>query len=130
MFAFVALDVLSALLASVLLLALFDRRLVPALLPAAWVVCLSVQTGLCTALPAVRDGRVHRVLRSAALVSVAGSVAWWFAPGVGLLHDTLFALPVTVSATLLLRQARRLRMRTAAAATPCAPASAASPPRR
>ncbi|MCL7425874.1 sugar transferase [Streptomyces sp. YS415] len=110
---FMATDMIAALAASVTVLLLFDRWFVLAVLPAAWILCLARRGAYeqhC-----LREGtqESRRVLRAAGLITVGASVAWWFAPEAGPLHDTLFALPVTVAATLLLRRARRSRLRSA-----------------
>ncbi|WP_266882920.1 sugar transferase [Streptomyces sp. NBC_00124] len=111
MIPFLARDVLAALAASVTVLLLFDRWFVPAALPAAWILSLAVQRAYEQHCLRAGTDESRRVLRSAGLVAVGASVAWWFVPGSGLLHDTLFALPITATATLLLRQFRQLRIR-------------------
>ncbi|WP_405652437.1 sugar transferase [Streptomyces sp. NBC_00019] len=111
MIPFLAMDVLAALAASVTVLLLFGQWFVPAVLPIAWVLCLAVQRAYDQHCLRAGTDEFRRVLRAAGLVVVGASVAWWFVPGAGLLHDTLFALPITTTATLLLRQIRQLRIR-------------------
>jgi exopolysaccharide biosynthesis polyprenyl glycosylphosphotransferase len=108
---FVALDTLAALTASVTVLLLFHRWWVPAALPCAWVLCLAARRAYDRHCLLAGTGEIRRVMGAAAVIAVAASVAWWFLPGAGLLHDTLFALPVTVTATFALRETRRLRIR-------------------
>ena len=108
---FLARDVLAALAASVTVLLLFDRWFVPAVLPAVWVLSLAVQRAYEQHCLRAGTDEFRRVLRATGPVAVAASVAWWFVPGSGLLHDTLFALPITATATLLLREFRQLRIR-------------------
>lgn len=110
---FMATDMTAALAASVTVLLLFDRWFVLAALPAAWFLGLALHGAYQQ--HCLREGthEFRRALRAAGLIAVAASAAWWFVPEAGPLHDTLFALPLTVAATLLLRQTRRLRMRAA-----------------
>jgi exopolysaccharide biosynthesis polyprenyl glycosylphosphotransferase len=108
---FVVTDAVAALAASATVLLLFGRWFVPAVLPAVWVFALAVQRAYEQHCLRVGVYEFHRVLRAAGLVVVVASVAWWFAPGADVLHDTLFALPVTATACLLLRQVRHVRMR-------------------
>ncbi|WP_345013594.1 sugar transferase [Streptomyces shaanxiensis] len=108
---FLAMDALAALAASATVLLLFGRWFVPAVLPAVWVLSLAVQRAYEQHCLRAGTNEFRRVLRAAGLVVVGASVAWWFVPGAGFLHDTLFALPITVTASLLLRQVRHVRRR-------------------
>jgi exopolysaccharide biosynthesis polyprenyl glycosylphosphotransferase len=108
---FVVLDVLAALTASGTVLLLFGRWAVPAALPCAWVACLATQRAYDQHCLRTGTDEVRRVVRAAAMVALAASAAWLLPSGAGLLHDTLFALPVAVVLTLTLREARQLRIR-------------------
>ncbi|WP_411153203.1 sugar transferase [Streptomyces sp. A30] len=104
-------DALAALAASAVVLLFFGRWSVPVMLPTVWVLSLAVHRAYeqhC-----LRSGadELRRVLRAAGLIVVWASVAWWFVPGVGFLHDMLFALSIAATATLLLRQVRHVRTR-------------------
>ncbi|WP_306961064.1 sugar transferase [Streptomyces afghaniensis] len=111
MIPFLAIDALAALAASATVLLLLGQWFVPAVLPAVWVLSLAVQRAYEQHCLRGGTDEFCRVLRAAGLVVVGASVAWWFVPGAGILHDTLFALPITAAATLLLRQVRHVRIR-------------------
>ncbi|MGC0207514.1 sugar transferase [Streptomyces levis] len=108
---FMAMDALAALMASTTAFLLFGRWLSLVALPPAWVLSLAVQRAYEQHCLRVGTHEFRRVLRAAGLVVVWASVAWWFAPGSGILHDTLFVLPLTAAATLLLRTVRHVRIR-------------------
>lgn len=108
---FLAMDALAALAACGAVLLLFGGWLVPALLPAVWILSLGIQRAYAQHCLRAGTQEFRRVLRAAGLVVVGASVVWWFVPGADLLHDVLFALPITAAISLVLRQVRRLRMR-------------------
>ncbi|WP_020116671.1 sugar transferase [Streptomyces canus] len=111
MFPFLAMDALAALTAGVTVLASFDRWLLPAVLPAAWLLSLALQRAYEQHCLRAGTDEFHRVLSAAGLIAVAASVVWWFTPGSEVLHDTLLALPIAVLVALLLRGVRRSRIR-------------------
>lgn len=87
----------------------FHRWFVAAVLVPLWLVLLASQRAYA---PDADAECARRVLHAACLASAVAGVAWWFAPRDDLLHDALFALPLTAGTTLGLRRLRRARTRT------------------
>jgi exopolysaccharide biosynthesis polyprenyl glycosylphosphotransferase len=110
--ALLAVDAPAATLAAGGVFLLFQRWPVPAVLVPLWLLFLAWQGAYG---PETDDADCcRRILRAASLAATAAGAAWWFAPRDELLHDALFALPLTAGLTFGLRHYRQARLRTRA----------------
>lgn len=109
---FLTVDAIAALTASAVVLLLFSRPPLPAALPAVWILSLAMQGAYQEYCLRAATDEFGRVLRATGLLTVAACVTWWFTEAAWLLHDTLFALAITTTVTLLLRRLWRRHLRT------------------